>query len=689
MTKQTCPNCGLTQDVGVYVSGQRVTCRCGIRFEVVRQDVAALRNSLIARESAGRMEPAPGQGVDVGDAPTVVGGSSKERVLPASARWPESKVSGVTRAPDEAATWVSAPRPELPGFELLELLGRGGMGEVWRARQQSLGRMVAVKLLPTRLAKDEEFVARFEKEAVALAALNHPNIIQIIDRGVAGEHYYFAMEFVEGRSLREAIGPGRLTPQECLRIILQVARAIECAHEKGIVHRDLKPENILLDGRGHAKVADFGLAGIREPESRLNLTATSVAMGTLNYMAPEQRRDAKSVDGRADLFSLGVVFYEALTGELPVGRFKLPSQRVPGLDPRVDAVVARLLENEPEARYATANELCAELETLVAHSSTSSALATERPEEMARPVSQRRARSSVARRLRYGWRNVRSGLAVVGGLFVLGLVSRWVIGPVNLHVGGDKVVIGTSGVSMKPETKPWPPNTEKKLFVAAAVEETPGKPSKLELSFDEGAEALNARSGWWTLEHGELRAIQGGSESDGRLVPRAYIAHRYYSADDLELEVLMDVKPLGPEYRVEPDAQHYGELAFRIKDLQVSAFAIPGAGMRLSWRYFNAEGEEVVGNSAQDVSSLVQDEVPVPKTGPFLVRLQLKRKKGGVEVEARVNKARFARKLLPGLEGQVGKVALGCRNLRCTFDELKVRGIPMARPERRQTEGRD
>jgi serine/threonine-protein kinase len=718
MTTQACPNCGVTHDIRVYVSGQSVTCRCGIRFEARRTDVSAVgsrasasspprpsnevvggaRNTFVPEGAPVQAGSGPALG-DEEDAPTLVRGDS----TPALGEWSEptvvrrsaplqtgesAPIPGSARAPEDARTMVSTPRPELPGFELQELLGRGGMGEVWRARQSSLGRMVAVKLLPPRLAKDAEFVTRFEKEATALAALNHPNIIQIIDRGVVGEHYYFAMEFVEGRSLRESMGPGRLTPQQALRIILQVARAIESAHEKGIVHRDLKPENILLDGRGHVKVADFGLAGIQGPDSKLQLTATSVAMGTLNYMAPEQRRDAKSVDGRADLFSLGVVFYEVLTGELPLGRFKLPSQRVPGLDARVDAVVARLLENEPDARHASAGELCAELEALVTHSSLP-APALGRGPRAPRAVTERRPRSSAARRLRSGWRNVRTGLTVVGGLFLVGLAARSFIGPVNLHVGGDKVVIGTSGVRVKPGSKPWPANTEGELFVASSFVEKPGAPASLELSFNPGQESLNARSGTWTLEHGELRAVQGGSESHGRLVPRAYVAHRYFSADDLTLEVLMDVKPLGPEYPVESDAQHYGELAFRIKDLQVSAFAIPGAGMRLSWRYFNADGVEVVGNSAQDVESLVQDEVPVPTTGPFLVRLQLKRKKGGVEVEARVNGARFARKLLPGMEGKVGKVAVGCRNLVCTFDELKVRGVPQPRPVRKVADSQD
>jgi serine/threonine-protein kinase len=691
MKTQTCPNCGLAHDVSVYVSGQRVTCRCGIRFEVRRTDVSQVPTRLGGPVVAANTvvpagdAPSPLSGVVPPSAPVAAEIAGAATVLRDSTSVPMPVVP-LTLEQGHGNTLLGATRPELPGFELQELLGRGGMGEVWRARQQSLGRMVAVKLLPPRLAKDPEFVTRFEKEATALAALNHPNIIQIIDRGVAGEHYYFAMEFVEGRSLREAMGPGGLTPAQALRTMLQVARAIECAHQKGIVHRDLKPENILLDERGHVKVADFGLAGIRGPDSKLQLTATAVAMGTLNYMAPEQRRDAKNVDGRADLFSLGVVLYEVLTGELPLGRFRMPSQRVAGVDPRVDAVVARLLENEPEARYASASEVCAALETMVAHSSAPGLAGAGEGGE-ARPLARGAARSTAVRKLRSSWRNMRTGLAVVGGLFLVGILARELIGPVDLHVGGDKVVIGTSGVSVKAGTKPWPTNTNKELFVASSFTEpsAPGGLARFEQTFDAGKEEMNAWSGTWRLVDGELRVEQGGNDTGGRLklVPRAYVARRYFSSDDFTAEVLMDVKPLGPEYPSQPaDAQHYGELAFRIKDLQVSAFAIPGVGMRLSWRYFKAEGEELVGNSAQDQEDLVQDEVPVPATGPFLVKLQMKKRKGGVEVEATLNGVRFARKLLPGLEGKVGKVALGCRNLACTFDDLKVRAIPMPRPKR-------
>ncbi|MFP2905815.1 serine/threonine-protein kinase [Pyxidicoccus sp. 3LFB2] len=779
MTTQTCPNCGTQHDIRVYVSGQKLACRCGIRFEVRRGDSGAAqgsRNTVVPggsgvfdrRRNGVTVIPASGMSLNgaarVGDNVTFVPGSpgsdsegasasagasgiSVVRPVPASSVsvGPEADgapanedepvsgagvlpgvpvsaeaTSGVALPSDVVAanevatqqtvvrsaaktgagtahsdmgsqdlsTYVAAVKVDLPGFELMEMLGRGGMGEVWLARQQSLGRTVAVKLLPPRLAKDPEFVTRFEKEATALAALNHPHIIQIIDRGVAGEHYYFVMEYVEGRSLREAMEAG-LTPEKGLKILLSVARAIECAHDKGIIHRDLKPENILLDGRGHVKVADFGLAGMRAQDSRLQLTATAVAMGTLNYMAPEQRRDAKNVDGRADLFSLGVMLYEVLTGELPLGRFKLPSMKVPGLDPRIDGVVERLLETDPAARYAKTGELCAALEAMVSSTSAPS-LSQSEVEGRVVPAGARSA-SKLSRQVKLGWRRVRAGLSVVGGLALLGFAVRWFVGPVSLHLGDDKVVIGSNGVRVRGGTKPWPPNTYGEVFASMnlVAPQKPGGPSRFEVGFDKGEEEINVHSGQWTLMDGQLRAVQGGKETDGqRLVPRAYVAHRYFSINDFRAEVLMDVKPLGKEYPEEPDAQHYGELAFRIKDLQLSAFAIPGAGMRLSWRYFSEDGQEVVGNSALDTDNLVEDEMPLPVHGPYLVRLQTQRmKNGGVLVEAFLNNERFARKLLPGLENRVGKVALGCRNLACTFDDLKVRGVLEARPQRRVANG--
>jgi serine/threonine protein kinase len=677
MSPQACPNCGRTHDAGV---GQPLLCPCGLRFDVRRGDVAAA----LPYETRG------------GD--TTVG--PPRRGVASHAQPVSADVEGATvlRSSQSGSGREEAPSPgppgaehpvALPGFELLRVIGRGGMGEVWLARQQSLKRTVAVKLLPPRLAKDAEFVSRFEKEATALAALSHPNIIQIFDRGVAGEHYYFVMEYVEGRSLREALGLSRLPFQQSLRIIRQVASAIEYAHDQGIIHRDLKPENILLDARGHVKVADFGLAGIRRPGSEQHLTATSVAMGTLNYMSPEQRRDAKNVDRRADLFSLGVMFYELLTGEVPVGRFRLPSERVPELDPRVDAVVERLLENEPEARYAAAGEVCAALDPLIDSSSGSVPPGGSTPVPFRSSRTTRPVRGSpLMQRLRAGWAQVRTGVSVLGSLMLLGYAVRAFIGPVDLHVGG--ITIGTSGFQMKQGSKPWPPNTDDELFVSSKLEllEQPGSLSRLSMDFVPGHEELNAWSGAWKLRDGKLEVLQGGSDmgTSDRFRPRTYVAQRYFSSNDFSAEVDMAVMPLGPEYPDEPDAQHFSELTFRIKDLQVSAFAIPGVGMRLSWRYLLEDGQEIVGNSAQDLENLTADEMPVPALGAFRVRLTMKQRKNGVMVEGFVNNRRFAYKMLPGLEDRVGKVALGCRNLACTFDKLSVQGLLVERPRNRPQE---
>ncbi len=269
-------------------------------------------------------------------------------------------------------TAISRPRsPDLiSGYHLDKLVGSGGMGEVHKATQLSLGRTVAVKLLNPELAKDPSFIARFQKEAAALAALSHPHIVSIVDKGKTDTTYYLVMEFVDGPSLRELIRAPQLDVIGALRRMLQICRAIEYAHGRGVIHRDLKPENILLDQQagGIAKVSDFGLASFLDdasPSSRYALTSTHVSMGTLSYMAPEQRVDAKTADARADIFSLGVILYEWLTGEVPLGTFDPPSRRKPGLDARLDAIVTRCLKPDPEDRYPSVSALIADLELLV------------------------------------------------------------------------------------------------------------------------------------------------------------------------------------------------------------------------------------------------------------------------------------------------------------------------------------
>jgi predicted Ser/Thr protein kinase len=251
-----------------------------------------------------------------------------------------------------------------PQLEIVELLGRGGMGFVFKARQPHLDRFVALKLLPERFARDPHFAERFTREARILARLNHPGIVSIYDFGQAGGFYFLLMEYVDGVNLYQAMRAGKFSPEAALGIVPRICEALQFAHEHGVLHRDIKPANILLDTRGRVKIADFGIAklvGDQKPD--LHLTATGAAIGTPQYMAPEQLEQPASVDHRADIFSLGVVFYEMLTGELPLGRFAPPSQRTP-LDPRVDQVVMRALEKEREKRYQSAGEVKTTVESL-------------------------------------------------------------------------------------------------------------------------------------------------------------------------------------------------------------------------------------------------------------------------------------------------------------------------------------
>jgi serine/threonine protein kinase len=243
------------------------------------------------------------------------------------------------------------------GMELLELLGQGGMGVVYKARQIELDRLVALKILSPRLAADPEFPRRFNREAQALATLDHSNIVRIHDVGREGDLYFIVMEYVDGMTLRDLLVQKKLSPEQALRVIPQICDALEYAHSRGVIHRDIKPENILLSRSGVTKIADFGLAKIVKTEqAETAITQTNVVMGTADYMAPEQRDKTKDADHRADIYSLGVVFYELLTGELPVGRFDPPSRRKP-LDARLDDVVLRALEKDPERRYQRASQM--------------------------------------------------------------------------------------------------------------------------------------------------------------------------------------------------------------------------------------------------------------------------------------------------------------------------------------------
>ena len=279
-----------------------------------------------------------------------------------------------TEPPVDRTAAASGPRFEppsidtvttlFPQLEILELLGTGGMGAVYKARQPGLDRVVALKLLLPDIGSDPAFTQRFAREAQALARLNHPHIVGVYEFGQAGDTSFIVMEHVDGTNLRHTLETGALKPKHALVLVPQICEALQYAHDKGVVHRDIKPENILLATDGSVKIADFGLSRILGNENQPTmLTGTHQIMGTPRYMAPEQLEGARSVDHRADIYSLGVVFYEMLTGELPIGRFQAPSQKVE-IDVRLDEVVLRTLEKEPQRRYQHASQIKSDVQTI-------------------------------------------------------------------------------------------------------------------------------------------------------------------------------------------------------------------------------------------------------------------------------------------------------------------------------------
>jgi serine/threonine protein kinase len=308
--------------------------------------------------------------------PTALQGICPECMLKAGLTAETAEVGSdgtIVRKPASTAPPVEEIAPHFPQLEILECLGRGGMGAVYKARQPKLDRFVALKILARNRdngTPDTEFTERFQREARALARLNHPDIVAVYDFGEAGGFHYLVMEYVDGLTLRQLLQTRKLSPEEALAIVPKICGALQFAHERGIVHRDIKPENILLDKQGQVKIADFGIAKIVGQPAQAALTQDKQIIGTPHYMAPEQIEKPATVDHRADIYSLGVVFYEMLTGELPLGKFQPPSQKVQ-LDVRLDEVVLHALEKEPDRRYQHASEVKTDVETISSSSSSS------------------------------------------------------------------------------------------------------------------------------------------------------------------------------------------------------------------------------------------------------------------------------------------------------------------------------
>ena len=284
--------------------------------------------------------------------------------------------------PPSAGEHESLPVGSLLGpYRLEVVIGRGGMGTVYRALHLELKRSVAIKVLPPELARDPVLVDRFRREARALARLDHGGVVRIHDLGSHGPHHYLVMEEVEGPNLRGLMQEGGLAPARALWIAAAVCDALQYAHAQHLVHRDIKPENILVTTEGIPKLVDFGLARVLRGETELmQLTRTDMLMGTFSYMAPEQQRSA-DVDHRADLYSVGVVLYEMLTGDLPVGSFSPPSSKA-SVSPEVDALVMRSLSPAPDERQQSAAELASELRAALGEEAPA---APNGPASMAQP----------------------------------------------------------------------------------------------------------------------------------------------------------------------------------------------------------------------------------------------------------------------------------------------------------------
>ncbi len=316
--------------------------------------------------------------------------------------------------------------PEIDGYDVIDVVGRGGMGMVYEAYQQSTGRRVAIKFMLERAAASEAARRRFEREVELIARFQHPNIISVIDSGVHNSRLYYVMEFVTGSPLDQAMEPGHQDVRGSLELLKRIAEAVEYAHQRGVLHRDLKPSNILLDDRGEPRLVDFGLAKAfdtrRDAQQRLSISQPGQLIGTLAYMPPEQARgQIERISVRTDVYALGAIGYEMVTGRLPclvddaldavlvritTQDAKAPSSVRKGVAKDVDAILLKALEKAPELRYAGAGEFAADIDRFLRD----------------RPVEARRI-GSVERSARWVRRNKRVTLVALTAAAIILAVS--------------------------------------------------------------------------------------------------------------------------------------------------------------------------------------------------------------------------------------------------------------------------
>ncbi len=329
---------------------------------------------------------------------------------------------------------------QIPGYQLLEKLGQGAMGTVYKARQLSMNRLVAVKVLHPRLAANPEFLQRLTREAHLAARLSHNNMIQAIDVGSAGPLHYFVMELVEGQTLRQILEAGKVYEErEAIDIILQIAQALQHAHRRGLIHRDVKPANIVLTSDGIAKLADLGMA--RETDdAALARREKGVTMGTPYYMAPEQIRGRENIDGRADLYSLGATLYHLVTGHPPfaypevdrVFQAHLEEELTPPdhinqtLSSGLGEVVEFLMAKDRRRRYRKADDLVIDLERLLSGEAPKLARQQMQAATLA-SLSEGEAEEDETMPVRSGPPNAWMWIAILGGLLGLSFLMNLIL----------------------------------------------------------------------------------------------------------------------------------------------------------------------------------------------------------------------------------------------------------------------
>jgi eukaryotic-like serine/threonine-protein kinase len=329
-------------------------------------------------------------------------------------------------------------------YELVELIGKGGMSSVFKAHDRMLDRTVAIKILHPQFTDDEEYVERFRREARSVAQLSHPNIVTVIDRGEDERRQFIVFEYVEGENLKQRLQrTGAMPVHDALLLGLQMARALSFAHSRGLVHRDVKPQNVLLNDDGQAKMTDFGIARSVDVQG---VTITGTVLGTSEYIAPEQARGQR-VDAQTDVYSLGVVLYELLTGAVPYEGETFVTvalkhvnepvrsvlERRPDAPPRLALAVERAMAKSPDERYDSMDELVGELEACLDDldpSSEDATMITRWPVAAPRRRRERSPRRRRRRRLGVLWPIA----AVLGVLAVAALAA---LGAMALRDGGS------------------------------------------------------------------------------------------------------------------------------------------------------------------------------------------------------------------------------------------------------------